>query len=222
MARFMLSFRSIFGRAIGVSCLLLVLAASDVVAYTPGETAQRCRPSNGAPSPESPSVRASTSTSTTRRDILIQTQALVLSSLVLGTDSIPTFAQDVPKQVIVVTGSNSGIGFEACKRLAAQGHTLVLACRTIEKAQRAAERIQETTAVTGTLIPAECDLADMKSIRSFADTLKISKINTLCLNAGLSRNTAATDCARTIDGFELTGKRSHAILLFGFALPETC
>lgn len=146
-----------------------------------------------------------------RRDLIVQAEAFLLSSLLLGsTSALPASAQDKAK-TIVVTGSNSGVGFEGCKRLAAQGHTLVLACRTEDKARDAADRIQATT-TAGKLIPAECDLADLASVKSFADKLPgligntDAKIDTLCLNAGLARNTAATDCARTKDGFELTGE----------------
>lgn len=174
----------------------------------------------------------------TRRDAWIQSQqnigSVTLAALLAGETTVPSSALALPisnnnnnnKKTIVITGSNSGIGFEACRRLALQGHTLVMACRTQDKAQRAVERLQEattTTLTTARLIPAECDLASMQSIRSFADHLPIlletglsrssSSIDTLCLNAGLARNTAATDCARTLDGFELTGKCDRAYFL---------
>jgi short chain dehydrogenase len=129
----------------------------------------------------------------------------------------------VPK-TIVVTGANSGIGFEACKKLATQGggHTIVLACRNMEKARGAVDRIMgastsstsddSTSTVSGKLIPAACDLCDLASVQRFAKQLPSllggssnAKIDALCLNAGLARNAAAEEIVRTKDGFELTG-----------------
>jgi len=103
------------------------------------------------------------------------------------------------------------VGFEACKRLAEGGATVVMACRTLEKAQGAVDKIRAADVSSGVLIPAECDLASLKSIESFAKNLPIqsSSIDTLCLNAGISRNTEAKDCARTVDGFELTVGTNH-------------
>lgn len=156
------------------------------------------------------------SKSSDRREFFRQTQqqvsSVILASLLMGETSV--FAQDVAvtepfkTKTIVITGANSGIGFEACKRLITKGHTIIMACRSMEKAQDAMNRIQEdaTVAMNGKFIPAECDLADLSSIQRFVSGIASNtKIDTLCLNAGVARNTAATDCARTKDGFELTG-----------------
>lgn len=144
----------------------------------------------------------------TRRDLLFEAGGIALSSLVLG-QALPAFAEgsDIFPQTIVVTGANSGIGFNSCKRLAQQGHNLVLACRTMEKSVATADLLKD---LGGNMITAECDLASFASIKAFADKLPSlvgnKKIDCLCLNAGLARNTASTDVARTADGFELTGK----------------
>lgn len=140
-----------------------------------------------------------------RRDLFVEAGGLALSSVLLGLP-LPAIADNGVAQTIVVTGANSGIGFEACKRLAEQGHTIVLACRTLEKSLGAAERLKS---VGGSLIPAECDLTSLESIKAFADKLPSlvgnAKLDSLCLNAGIARNTGATDVARTKEGFELTG-----------------
>jgi hypothetical protein len=150
----------------------------------------------------------------TRRDLLFEAGGLALSSLVLG-QALPAFAEGSDPQTIVVTGANSGIGFDACKRLAQQGHNLVLACRTMEKSRETADRLKD---LGGNLITAECDLASFASIKAFADKLPSlvgnKKIDCLCLNAGLARNTASTDVARTADGFELTGKLPSRLEVF--------
>jgi NAD(P)-dependent dehydrogenase (short-subunit alcohol dehydrogenase family) len=149
-----------------------------------------------------------------RRKLLFESSAATLSALILGDSawaSEETESMIQPRQTIVTTGVNSGVGFEACKRLARRGHRVVLACRTISKAQLAAERLSD---FGGAMIPAECDLASLSSIQSFASQLPTlignSKIDCLCLNAGLCRNTAAsTEIVRTVDGFELTVGTNH-------------
>ncbi len=166
-----------------------------------------------------------------RRELLLrqtpQISSLILASLILGESAVN--AQEVTEPVIksktiVITGANSGIGFEACKRLMTKGHTIILACRSMDKAQEAIYRIQQDTTISsfrGTLIPAECDLADMSSIQNFVTKLPThTKIDTLCLNAGVARNTAATDCARTKDGLELTGMMMMMLLLTVAAFIE--
>lgn len=114
------------------------------------------------------------------------------------------------KKLIVMTGANSGVGYEAALRLAAQQHTLVLPCRTMDKSVGAIQSIQQQLP-DANLIPAECDLASLASIQSFAKELPsligdTKQLDTVCYNAGLSRNVKAQDVARTKDGFELTGE----------------
>jgi NAD(P)-dependent dehydrogenase (short-subunit alcohol dehydrogenase family) len=121
-----------------------------------------------------------------------------LASLLLG--QVANAAQ--PK-TILITGSNSGIGFEAAKILAGQGHTVVMACRTLEKAKDAIARIQSETS-SGILIPKECNLASLESIKSFVQDLPSTKLDVICLNAGLARNVDDKEILRTAEGFELT------------------
>jgi NAD(P)-dependent dehydrogenase (short-subunit alcohol dehydrogenase family) len=99
---------------------------------------------------------------------------------------------DQSGRTIVVTGANSGIGFATASRLAAAGAHVVLACRDLEKAERAAGRIDGSTAVQ------LLDTASLRSVRAFADSAPPT-IDVLVNNAGVM----ATDEARTVDGFEL-------------------
>lgn len=69
-----------------------------------------------------------------------------------------------------------------------------MACRSLAKAEDAVARILSETSVIGTLIPAECDLASIQSIQSFAKNISVEQIDTLCLNAGIARSTEAKDC----------------------------
>jgi len=112
--------------------------------------------------------------------------------------------------------------------MAGRGHTIILACRTLSKANEAALKIggeaENSAAPIGTLIPKECDLADLESVRAFAKSLKDEgvKIDTLCLNAGVSRNVKAQDVLRTKQGFELTVGTNHLghFLLSQLLLPS--
>lgn len=146
----------------------------------------------------------------TRRDALVQSASFALSSLLIGSSGTtsPAFAATTNPQTIVMTGANSGLGFEACKQLAAQGHNVVLACRSLAKATDAIQRIRQagTESTNSNLMPAACDLASLESVKAFAQGLEGFKIDALCLNAGIARNAGATDIIRTVDGFELTGR----------------
>ena len=67
--------------------------------------------------------------------------ALLLSSqIATATDSAASKAQynDSIPQMVIMTGMNSGISYNAAKRMAARGHTIIMSCRTLEKATDAA------------------------------------------------------------------------------------
>lgn len=93
---------------------------------------------------------------------------------------------------VVVTGANSGIGFEAARALAAAGAHVVMACRSRERGEAAAARIEGSTEVR------ELDTSSLASVRAFADATT-SRIDVLVNNAGIGFSTGAS---RTTDGFE--------------------
>ena len=102
---------------------------------------------------------------------------------------------DIPPstgRTVVITGANSGIGFEAAKVLAEAGATVVLGCRDLERGREAAERIGGDTDVR------EVDTSSLASVRAFAETID-RPIDVLINNAGIM----AVDEARSVDGFEL-------------------
>jgi protochlorophyllide reductase len=172
-----------------------------------------------------------------RRDLLRTASALVLApaTLLLPTNNHDYLAvaadeNDQPfstppsgrvgPRTYVITGATSGIGMEACKLLARNNgpqDTIVLVGRTLQRAQEAVEIVRQATTAgstnTAQLVPAECDLASLRSIDQFVNVFlarqQQSPIDTLCLNAGLSRNTNAQDCRRTTDGYELTVGVNH-------------
>jgi NAD(P)-dependent dehydrogenase (short-subunit alcohol dehydrogenase family) len=91
---------------------------------------------------------------------------------------------------IIVTGGNSGIGKATAAALAAAGHSVVIACRTIPKAEQAAAEM------IGNVEVRHLDLADLASVRRFADS--VETVDVLVNNAGVMGQTLP----RTADGFE--------------------
>jgi len=102
-------------------------------------------------------------------------------------------------QTVVVTGANSGIGYESTRAFAAKGATVVMACRSTERGERAAAEIAATVP-DADLDVRECDLGDLSSVEAFADsfTADYDELHVLCNNAGVM----ALPRGETTDGFE--------------------
>lgn len=101
----------------------------------------------------------------------------------------------IPSQsgrTVVVTGANSGIGFEAARTLAEAGAHVVLACRNTERGAAAAQRIDGSTEVR------QLDTSSLESVREFAEATT-GPVDVLVNNAGIM----AIEQARSVDGFEL-------------------
>ena len=117
--------------------------------------------------------------------------------------------RDVPEQqgrVAVVTGANTGLGFETARVLAARGASVVLAVRDVEKGKQAAARIAET-APGADLTVQELDLTSLESVRAAAAELRARhpRIDLLINNAGVMYTPRQT----TRDGFELQFGTNH-------------
>ncbi|MGB1040334.1 MAG: oxidoreductase [Flavobacteriales bacterium] len=100
----------------------------------------------------------------------------------------------------IVTGSNTGIGFETALDLYQKGAKVYVACRNEEKAKNAIERMK-TQGGTGELIYGHLDLVSLNSVKEFANQVieKESKLDLLINNAGVMIPPAA----KTEDGFEI-------------------
>jgi NAD(P)-dependent dehydrogenase (short-subunit alcohol dehydrogenase family) len=124
-------------------------------------------------------------------------------------ESKPWSADDLPDlsgKTIIVTGGNSGIGYEAALQFARKRATVVLACRNLEKARVAADQI--VAANRGAAVETmELDLASLASVRNFADTFRRGHraLHALCNNAGVM----AIPYRRTADGFEMQFGTNH-------------
>jgi NAD(P)-dependent dehydrogenase (short-subunit alcohol dehydrogenase family) len=112
--------------------------------------------------------------------------------------------QDIPDQhgrVAIVTGANTGLGFETARMLAERGAAVVLAVRDVAKGEQAAARI------TGDVAVQALDLSSLDSIRSAAADLRAAhpRIDLLINNAGVMYTPRQT----TADGFELQLGTNH-------------
>ncbi|MDN4641094.1 SDR family NAD(P)-dependent oxidoreductase [Agreia sp. PsM10] len=112
--------------------------------------------------------------------------------------------QSIPDQrgrVAIVTGANTGLGFETARMLAERGATVVMAVRNVEKGKQAAARIRGDVAVQA------LDLSSLESVRSAAAELRAShpRIDLLINNAGVMYTPKQT----TADGFELQFGTNH-------------
>ena len=88
---------------------------------------------------------------------------------------------DLSGRTILVTGSNSGIGFETLRVLALRGARVIAAARTEEKARAA------TAKVGGTTLPVACELSDPASILACVELLTAdgARLDAVICNAGI-------------------------------------
>lgn len=126
---------------------------------------------------------------------------------------------DLSGKVAVVTGANSGTGFEAARALARKGATVVLACRSLSKGKDALETIQhESPGASVELM--HLDLANLAVVRSFAEAFAAhyDRLDILCNNAGVM----ALPYRQTADGFEMQFGTNHLghFALTGLLLPH--
>lgn len=111
-------------------------------------------------------------------------------------------ADDIPNQtgkIAVITGANSGLGYESAVALAAKGAHVVMACRSPKKAEQAkADLLARVPNASVEL--AALDLSSLASVRAFAEGFKAkhAKLDILMNNAGLM----AIPKTPTADGFE--------------------
>ena len=102
-------------------------------------------------------------------------------------------------ETVVVTGANSGVGYQATRAFAAKGAHVVMACRSLERGEEAANEIAAETS-NGSFSVRRLDLADLGSVRRFAKTVAddYDGVDVLCNNAGVM----AIPRSETEDGFE--------------------
>lgn len=105
------------------------------------------------------------------------------------------------KKIAIVTGANIGLGYETALALSKEDYKVILACRNIDKAEKAKSDIlaQNDTADLDII---QIDLSSLKSVRNFAQEFlsKYKSLDLLINNAGIFLPPYTV----TEDGFELT------------------
>ena len=111
------------------------------------------------------------------------------------------------KPTVVITGASSGVGLQAAKALAKKGWYVVMACRNLEKTEKAAQTVG---------IPADSytimrlDLASLNSVRQFVNTFRESgkSLDALVCNAAVYLP-LEKEPLRSEDGYELSVATNH-------------
>ncbi|UCG55101.1 MAG: SDR family NAD(P)-dependent oxidoreductase [Dehalococcoidia bacterium] len=113
---------------------------------------------------------------------------------------------DLTGKVIIITGANCGIGYEAAKEFARKGAQVILACRDMNKAHVALTRIKEEIPEALAEIM-QLDLVRLASVRQFSDDFKAKyqQLDVLVNNAGIMW----APYGKTVDGFESQFGTNH-------------
>lgn len=111
------------------------------------------------------------------------------------------------KSTVVITGASSGVGLQAAKALAKKGWYVVMACRNLEKTEKAAQAVG-IPADTYTIIP--LDLASLESVHQFVKTFRESgkSLDALVCNAAVYLP-LEKEPQRSADGYELSVATNH-------------
>jgi NAD(P)-dependent dehydrogenase (short-subunit alcohol dehydrogenase family) len=127
-------------------------------------------------------------------------------------------SQDLSGKKIIITGANSGIGFEAAKALTMRGADVILAVRDQQKGQKAVNSIKNES-IEAFVETMELNLADLSSVRQFVTnfTSRFDQLDILINNAGVM----IPPYQKTKDGFELQFGTNHLghFALTGLLLP---
>ena len=109
--------------------------------------------------------------------------------------------KDLSGKTYIVTGANSGVGFETSQQLVKQGAHVVMACRRVKAGEDAARSFVN---IKGTYEVLKCDLANLHSVRDFVDKFleHHKRLDALVCNAGMVN--MENKPRHTKDGFELT------------------
>jgi NAD(P)-dependent dehydrogenase (short-subunit alcohol dehydrogenase family) len=107
---------------------------------------------------------------------------------------------DLSNKIAIITGANSGIGFEVARYLSRKGATVVMSCRNHEKGEHAKQLILNENS-NAKLDLMELDLSSLDSVRNFSTIVqkRYDHVDILINNAGVS----VPQFSRTKDGFEL-------------------
>jgi len=113
---------------------------------------------------------------------------------------------DLTGKIAIVTGANSGIGYETARALARKDARVILACRNKEKGEATIRQIRQEHPVARVELM-QLDLSSLASVRCFANAFihRYDRLDILINNAGIMR----PPFGRTVDGFELQFGTNH-------------
>ena len=123
-------------------------------------------------------------------------------------------------RTVIITGGNSGLGFETAKKIAKnKEYRVILACRNSDKAEDAVRKIKDETR-NENILSMKLDTASLVSVRQFTmdyENLNIGRIYALLLNAGIN----GMHSGMTEDGCEIVFQTNHLghFLLANLMLP---
>ncbi len=123
------------------------------------------------------------------------------------------------RDTVLVTGGNSGIGFECARQLARDGWHVLIASRNRDASVAAVRQIADESS-RGTVAEAGLDLGSLESVRRFANALDPAlRLKALVCNAGLQMTHGPK---LSPDGFEQTFAVNHLghFLLTNLLLPR--
>ncbi|MDQ2751678.1 MAG: oxidoreductase [Bacteroidota bacterium] len=111
--------------------------------------------------------------------------------------------KNIPPQsgkTFIVTGANTGLGFETALALYKAGANVIIACRNLQKAEQAIVKLKKSDG-SGTLESGVLDLSDLNSVKQFADAFlqNHQRLDVLINNAAV----ATPPAMFTTQGFEL-------------------
>jgi NAD(P)-dependent dehydrogenase (short-subunit alcohol dehydrogenase family) len=118
------------------------------------------------------------------------------------TNNIP----DLTGKVAIITGANTGIGWDTAVALAEKSTTVIMACRNLIKSQTALDTLKARVHNADVELM-QLDLASQASVRQFADAVKAKydRLDLLINNAGIMM----VPYARTVDDFESQFGTNH-------------
>jgi NAD(P)-dependent dehydrogenase (short-subunit alcohol dehydrogenase family) len=119
--------------------------------------------------------------------------------------TVAVMMPDLASRRAIVTGANTGLGFQTSRALAAAGCSVTLAVRDLVRGRIAYERLRQA-GVAANVEVAELDLADLRSVRRFAEGQSNRVVDILVNNAGVM---LVPTRQYTADGFELQMGVNH-------------
>lgn len=114
-----------------------------------------------------------------------------MSSIIAQLQSIPLPTASFAGQTIIVTGSNTGLGFEAARHFVQlDAERVILAVRSIKKGENAKSSIEASTNRKHVVEVWEVDMSSYDSIKAFAKRCNsLDRLDVVVANAGVLRNT---------------------------------